>query len=500
MEKKETRKLELNEKILQNFEQIMSTKLDEIEELKITDLVHGSKLFNIISLCANLKTLVIEGDHRVNCDKILNHVLKKENLENLVLNGVKLPKVESLKKYTGLKMLSFYQIQICPIQEFLGGIACPEKLEIINISNTNLLNNSLAVLESFKNLKYIHFEHLQNVVISLDFLKEQEQLLKISIEHQKIPITEVNNLLKCRCMREIGVELTDQEGTIIPECHLQVNSKNKVTMIIPALRLEEISQKVDFYRIDNIIIKVNSQIEEANFVKLLKKHKKQVKVEVKNFACISVQQAKKMKETLKMKQITVGEETSKVYDMDDYIEIRSQIEDLLKNISKHLSEEEKFLEIYKILGQEMEYLKMEDLSIAEILQNCLECVKISANVIQGEELKKHQPHAWNQVELNGKWYHVDLALDLENSKKKKAEYCLLGDKAFFETHLPKAGENHYCAEDFNQKIVKVFFKTGIFEENLIKSYFEMTIEKMKKMLHINEGSKVLALPSGKECD
>lgn len=37
MKEKETKKLELNTKILENFEKIMATKLDEVEELKVTD-------------------------------------------------------------------------------------------------------------------------------------------------------------------------------------------------------------------------------------------------------------------------------------------------------------------------------------------------------------------------------------------------------------------------------------------------------------------------------
>ena len=69
MKEKRTKKFELNTKMLENFDCIMSTKLDEIEELKITGLDKGSKLLNIISLCANVKTLIMEGDQSLNSDK-----------------------------------------------------------------------------------------------------------------------------------------------------------------------------------------------------------------------------------------------------------------------------------------------------------------------------------------------------------------------------------------------------------------------------------------------
>lgn len=118
MEIKDTKKFELNTKILDNFDQIMSMKLDEIEELKVTGLDNGSKLVNIISLCANIKTLIIEGDHRINSDRILTNIFKPEKLENLILNNVKIPKEDSLKRYTNLKMISLNDIRFCNIKEF----------------------------------------------------------------------------------------------------------------------------------------------------------------------------------------------------------------------------------------------------------------------------------------------------------------------------------------------------------------------------------------------
>jgi len=118
MGKQDIKKFELNTNVLNNFDNIMSTKLDEIEELKITGLDQGSKLLNIISLCANIKTLVIEGDQRIDSDKVLANIFKPELLENLVLNNVKIPTQNSLKKYENLKMISLNGIRFSNIKEF----------------------------------------------------------------------------------------------------------------------------------------------------------------------------------------------------------------------------------------------------------------------------------------------------------------------------------------------------------------------------------------------
>ena len=84
MEMEETKKFELNTKKLDNFDKIMSVKLDEIEELKVTSSDNSSKLLNVISLCSNLKTLIIEGDRRINLDKILK----------LMYNVIEVKKIE----------------------------------------------------------------------------------------------------------------------------------------------------------------------------------------------------------------------------------------------------------------------------------------------------------------------------------------------------------------------------------------------------------------------
>ena len=127
-------------------------------------------------------------------------------------------------------------------------------------------------------------------------------------------------------------------------------------------------------------------------------------------------------------------------------------------------------------------------------------MNIKSNIITGEDLENEKQHSWNQVELEGKWYNADLAMDIKNIKKNKTEYCLLGDKDFLETHLPKSGKNNYCNENFNPKIVNVFFKTGLFKEKLLESYIEMAVEKIKKLFNINKKQEVLALPSPKEED
>ena len=67
----ELKKFELNNKILDDFDKIMSYHLDTVEELIIKEVFVNPKLYNIVSLCINIKTLIIEGDLRVDVNKII---------------------------------------------------------------------------------------------------------------------------------------------------------------------------------------------------------------------------------------------------------------------------------------------------------------------------------------------------------------------------------------------------------------------------------------------
>lgn len=509
MEEKD-KKFELNIKTLDNFDKIMSTKLDEIEELKVTGLDKGSKLLNIISLCANVKTLIIEGDQRLNTDKILLNIFKPEKLENIILNNVKLPKSESVKKFENLKMISLNDIRFCNVKDFFDGIAKPKNVEIINISNTDMSNNSISILNEFINLKYLKLENVRNLKLNdLRFLKENKNILKIDIVNNKIPIKELNKLLNCKCLKNIDLDIETNEGKIIDNCKIKIIKDNKSEITATIEDFENIMKQANLYKVDFINVIINRPLPNSWYIKNLKKLKGEIHITVEDFSCLNVEQAKKLNKILKVENIDfVSEEDIVNYDINKYIEVRTQIDNILSNIPNHAYDSEKFLSVYKILATEFEIVEEDNLNIeskkctpyqlCKIFQNCLKCMNIESNIIFGQDLENDKEHCWNQVKLQEKWYNVDLVLDIQNIKKNKVEYCLISDKEFIETHMPKAGKNNYCPENFNSKLVNVFFKTGLFKEKLFQSYIEIIIEKTKRLFNFNKKEKILELPSATE--
>ena len=97
------KKFELNNAVLEDFDALMSKHLDQIEELTISEIDAKSKLLNIVGLCINVQTLIIEGDERTNTNAIIANICKPELIQNLILNGVKIPSSFSFKKLVSLK-------------------------------------------------------------------------------------------------------------------------------------------------------------------------------------------------------------------------------------------------------------------------------------------------------------------------------------------------------------------------------------------------------------
>ncbi len=494
MEEKNAKKFELNTKILDNFDQVMAVKLDEIEELKITGLDRGSKILNIVSLCANVKTLIIEGDRRLHVDEILANIFKPDKLENLVFQGVKLPTQKALTRFPHLKSICLNEIHFCNVIEFLENVVCPEKIETLELSNVDMMGNSMNVLERFSYVKELGLEKLENAKFeNLKFLRENQNLSQLKLLDIEIPIDEMNHLLYCGGVKQISISFTDGHG--------KLESANQVTTLqISMSEFLKFAKEVNLNRIQKLEIKIDKALELSDYMSKLKYQKSEVAIFVKDFSCLDAQNAKKLKKKLRLQSLQMWNGKNKIaYKIDTYITIREELEKIIENVSEEVSEPEKFLTVYQYLGKgyapNHEYTAR---SLCEILQNSLRCLQIKSNLIMGKDLEHDQKHYWNQVELEGKWYNLDLVLDVENIQKNKAEYCLLGDKSFLETHLPKSGKNTYCAENFNQKLVNVFLKTGLYQENLFGSYLEMIANKIKQVLRLNRKQEVLALPEGEE--
>ena len=530
---KETlKKLELNNTVLEDFDNLISKHLDKVQELVISEIDTKSKALNIIGLCTNVKTLIVEGDERTNVNSIIASICNPEKIQNLILNGVKIPSSFSFKKLSSLKMLSLNNIRGCSAKLALDNIANPENIEALNFEQVDFAKASITSIKRFNNLKYLNLIKVKNCKLNnLEFLSEMPKLERVNIEKNIISFKEVNNLIKCKFNKQIIVDLpTAKEDTITNT--LEIQEDGKVLITINNNKLEELTQNLNLFKVNDIIVIVSDN-SFRDYIHILKRVKGKVSIAIKDCSCLSIKDAKLIKEELKIKYVSIidfdgtlqYEKNNYCYDIDNYINIRTELDKLLEPITLESDELIKFLDIYKILGENIIYdniledelidysrknetknsnlengileKKCIDSGFAEILKNALACAKIEAKIIRGNFVGSGKEHIWNQVKILDKWYNVDLGLDskrMNNSKNKKSKpvYCLISDKVFCKTHIPKIANTEYCPETMDRKIISAYFKRNID----IKQYLENIIRKIKSIFVYNK-QKLLSEGKGK---
>lgn len=533
MIKETLRKFELNNTVLEDFDSLMEKHLDQIEELVISEIDPKSKLLNIVGLCINVKTLIIEGDQRTNVNAIIANICKPELLQNLILNSVKIPSNFSFKKLTDLRMISLNNIRFSSVRSCLDQIVNPDKIEALNFDEVDFARDSIQIISKFKNLKYLNLTKVLNCKLdNLGFLDEMEKLEKINIENNLLNFEELNNLVKGKFHKEITAELISENQNPVTNS-LEIKENGTISVTVNGCDLSKLIENIDLYKINNILIIDMGNCDLQENIHNLKQIKGKVTLAIKDVSCVDVKLAKELKEKLKMQNINIldfdgtleYEKNRFCYPIDTYIAIRKRVDEILENVDTEAEELKQFLDLYRVLGMNLMYdnileddvkeyartndakssnlenglleNKCVDLGFAEILKNCLAVIGINSKIVRGTYAGIAKEHVWNQVKIMDNWYNVDLALDskkMSNSNKIKSRpiYCLIGDKEFRKTHTPKS-KSEVCTETLNQKVIVNFFKG----EPSIKVFVKSIVEKIKNVFNYN---KQKALPVGKHAE
>lgn len=180
-----------------------------------------------------------------------------------------------------------------------------------------------------------------------------------------------------------------------------------------------------------------------------------------------------------------------VYSLEKYIEIVQKIDKYLDEINLEKSKTNIFLDIYQKLANNIIY-ENDELTgepaerkeahnieggvlegkcvcegYAKILQQVLKKVKINSKYITGNtDSKRDSEHAWNQVEIDGKWYNCDLTWDTPRIRENRpVDYCLQSDEEFINHYRNPWCENK-CIESYD---IKKIHKYMGFDTNLLES-------------------------------
>lgn len=483
------KRFELNKKVLKDFDSLMSMNLGEVEELIVTEVDKELKILNIISLCLNVKTLVIDGNQRLDATSILNNICKPDLLEGIVIRNVKLPSEKSIKKFKSLKIISLSDIRFSNIKSFFDSITAPEKVEGISLLGVDFAGFDIDILNRFQNVKILNLKRLKNCKFeNLSFIKELKYLNKIILKESIIKPENLNGIIKGKFQKDVLLEIENDVNSNVKD-YIEINDEEGISLKVNTASLDTIVNKVSFYKLDRLILILDNENNIEEYIKKLKKIKNRIEIEVKDFSYISSENAVVLSERLKVEYINIIDQEGYLeyrsnknkYKIVDYIEIRNILDNFVKNALVYETELERFLCVYKDIGLYLEkdynVEKSEsDISellnmlkerktfkegFAEVLQNVLAILGIESNYIKG--IAFDEEHLWNQVCIDGIWYNVDLEQDKDAICKRgifrgKVEYCLISDETFLKTHMPKSKERNFAPRTVDSKIVRGFIR------------------------------------------
>lgn len=174
----------------------------------------------------------------------------------------------------------------------------------------------------------------------------------------------------------------------------------------------------------------------------------------------------------------VGEKET--YTVKEYINMNKMAQQYLAQLNSEMTDVEKFLRLYNLLGENIKYDYNElyygnDINnhnmygalakgksvcegISKTMQELLELVGIPTEMEIGKF--NNAFHAWNKVKLNGKWYYCDMTNDCSAIQNGQTpNFCLLGTKSMKEKFYEIAEEDNDSKEDFDQNKIKEYFKS-----------------------------------------
>lgn len=458
----ELSRLELNNKSLDEFDKLMNCHLDKIEELEINEININAKLYNLISLCTNLKQLIIKGDLRSDVNKIFFNICNPENIDTIILEAVKLPTNKVVSKFTNLSTLSLNNIQFSDLVGFFNKIPNPEKIIALNLTDVDFGKRPISICSKFENLKYLNFNNLKNCVFdSFEFIYENKNLSRFEFCNNEIEFKNINTLLKGKYNKKIELLIETTENCEITNA-LEIND-NEINLTVNTCDLEKAIDNISFYKLSKLCIILGNNTEISQYIKKFKKIKGKVILAIKDINYFNIEDAKKFRDRLDVQFVNVLESPEELkltddvqlFSIDDYIEIREEFEKVKEEkISNHSDEIEIFNELYNYLKNEIKYTDektdLKDVLInkkashnyyALIANSLLKELNFDSKVIKGKIGEYDETYFWNQVKINDDWYNFDIAYELKPKSGKKFlqnmfKCNLLNDDQFYKTHTP----------------------------------------------------------------
>ena len=235
MKFEDLKSFELNNEVLKDFDRLMGMHLDLVEELVFNEPNPVSKLFNIVSLCINVKKLVIKGNSSLNVNSVFSNICKPEKLEEIKFVNVDFPNAYITKKLVGLKIVKMRGLERGKVKEFLSNIPNKDIIEKISIKDSVLEMTSNEIFKDFKNVREIILINVKNLNLThCDALEGLNKLEVLKMSLLNIPVDQIKYVANKKASKQVDMHIMGLEKgkeldsfTINNKMNLlKINSKN----------------------------------------------------------------------------------------------------------------------------------------------------------------------------------------------------------------------------------------------------------------------------------
>ena len=235
MKFEDLKSFELNNEVLKDFDRLMGMHLDLVEELVFNEPNPVSKLFNIVSLCINVKKIVIKGNSSLNVNSVFSNICKPEKLEEIKFVNVDFPNAYITKKLVGLKIVKMRGLERGKVKEFLANIPNKDIIEKISIKDSVLEMTSNEIFKDFKNVREIILINVKNLNLThCDALEDLNKLEVLKMSLLNIPVDQIKYVANKKASKQVDMHIMGLEKgkeldsfTINNKMNLlKINSKN----------------------------------------------------------------------------------------------------------------------------------------------------------------------------------------------------------------------------------------------------------------------------------
>lgn len=421
--------------------------------------------------------------------------------------------------------------------------------ERIDIQEAMLLQEDLsAFFRAMPDMMELRLDNIDMSNISIDKILKECSASEISFDGSEEYFSKLRNTkVNLSDLTRQDLSLDDKQE--ISEFDLfDILKANKQFSLLPVVDIDDLQTVLKYIDISDIRIKVRN-IEDLKKVISLSDNKNiEIDIDINDFKKISeiddnikvnvvitdmseltLDEVEELEERYNLNKITIyqpsngkliddfGDANSinrERYDVDTYKQLRREIDFITSGIDLDSLEIEKFLEIYKRLGNKISYdWEHKDVDeengtlllggyppahnlvggllnntcvcegYAKILKQALACVGVESKVILGNG--KMEPHAWNQVKIDDTWYNTDLTWDADKIKEKRElDWCLQSDEEFI-YHGEESIIREECKTSFNRNVINKYLEIPFAFEFEEKDYSTADIISLIRNLNSN---------------